>query len=69
MWSTRYSCKVLIKPNFIDRLCFVRVSEQTAIISKYALIGFHKEKESVYCVVRAECYIYFTLISVFKGLR
>jgi len=37
-------------------MCFVRISEQTAIISLYSINGlvFITETESVYCAVRTE---------------
>ena len=38
-------------------MCFVWISEQTAIISLYNInwLVFVTEKESVYCAVRTEC--------------
>ena len=51
-------------------MCFVRISEQTAIISHYNInwLIFVTEKESVYCAVRAECLRIVHFINSFKGL-
>jgi hypothetical protein len=41
-------------------MCFVRISEQTAIISLYGInwLVFMTETESVYCAVRTEYSMY-----------
>jgi hypothetical protein len=51
-------------------MCFVRLSEQTAIIFLYSInrLVFVTDVESVYCAVRTES-LYKQIRFVFKGLR
>jgi len=50
-------------------MCFVWISEQTAIISLYNINGlvFITETECVYCAVRAEYYLSRINLSLLKG--
>jgi hypothetical protein len=53
-------------------MCFVRITEQTVIISLYCInwLVFVTETESVYCTLQDESlYIYFRLFRKFRGLR
>jgi hypothetical protein len=51
-------------------MCFVRISEQTAIISLYNInwLVFITEKECVYCAVRTERLYIKQIRFAFKGL-
>jgi hypothetical protein len=51
-------------------MCFVRISEQTAILSLYSINGliFITKPESVYCAVRAGSLYIKQIRFVFKGL-
>jgi hypothetical protein len=65
-WLTKAQLSLYVPPRLTVRnstfcpysvfMCFVRISEQTAIISLYSINWpvFITETESVYCVVRAE---------------
>jgi hypothetical protein len=50
-------------------MCFVWISEQTAIISPYSInwLAFITKTVCVYCAVRSEFYIYFRIIQALKG--
>jgi hypothetical protein len=52
-------------------MCFVRISEQTAIISLYSInwLAFITETECVYCAVRTGCLYIKQIRFVFKGLN
>jgi len=52
-------------------MCFVWISEQTAIISLYSInwLVFITETESVYSAVRAGYLNFFVVVCVLKGLR
>ena len=67
MFTARYVLHSTFCPHSVF-MCFVWISEQTAIISLYSIdwLVFITETECVYCAVRIRCYIEFRLILSIK---